>query len=475
MKLKFSDALRLSWSNIGEHKVRSAIVILTISIIFGLLMGINFVLRGLETTLIDASVISTKGKVYLETKFTANNHYGKAEDRLAARLAKYHGQAVGTYTTYQGPAGNFLYTQVISAPAVQDFITTDLSQVPDDKIPALIPKGGLDEMSPEYSSYEAHQSLIKDKIYVVGYLPVTEEGEYDEEYGITHASKPALPGGNPLNLILDNIYGGGRGTDPLLIDDGSGKTTRYIENMISETRTQAIAAYDTSIQDFLREDPDFVITDEEIRDEHEYLNSWEPDTNSYTIALFNNPYDAVAYSNPYDTPEAAHLESIPFSAQSIFSNTTSISDLFRSYRLMLNFLQVVLLVTAVIITTMTFAHIIDQDAATVALYRSMGATTGNIYLIYFLYILELCFLAIFTSLLIALIIVLVMTLSNAHALGQRLQEFYVLGSAPHVSFLGIDVNFCVVILTILLVAPLTLITTHRRFSSKHIARKLKED
>ena len=101
MGLKFSDALRLSWSNIGEHKVRSAIVILTISIIFGLLMGINFVLRGLETTLIDASVIPTGGKVYLETKFS-NNHYGKAEERLAERLQKYHGQAVGTYTTYQG-------------------------------------------------------------------------------------------------------------------------------------------------------------------------------------------------------------------------------------------------------------------------------------------------------------------------------------------------------------------------------------
>lgn len=474
MGLKFSDALRLSWSNIGEHKIRSAIVILTISIIFGLLMGINFVLRGLETTLIDASVIPTGGKVYLETKFY-NNHYGKAEERLAERLQKYHGQAVGTYTTYQGPAENFLYTRVISASAVQDFITTDLSQVPNDKIPALIPEGGLEEMSPEYSSYEAHQAFIRDKIYVVGYFPATEEGEYNEEYGITYASKPTLPGANPLNLILDNIYGDGRGTDPILIDDGSGKTTRYIENMIAETRAQAIAAYDASIQDYLREDPDFAITDEEIRDEHEYLNSWEPDTYTYTIALFDNPYDAVAFTAPYDTPEYANFESVSFTAQSIFTNTTSISDLFRSFRLMLNFLQIVLLVTAVIITAFTFAHIIDQDAATVALYRSMGATTGNIYLIYFLYILELCGLAIFTSLLIALIIVLTMTFTSAAALGERLQAFYLLDSVPKVTFLGLDVNFFIVILTILLVAPLTLATTHRRFSGKHIARKLKED
>ena len=474
MGIKFPDVLRLSWSNIAEHKARSAIVILTISIIFGLLMGINFVLRGLETSLINASVINTNQKVYLQTKFISN-HYSKAEDRLAERLTKHHGKDIGTYSYYQGSATKFLNTQVISASAVQDFIAVNLDQVPTDKIPALIPKDGLIEMSPEYSSYEAYQSLIHNRIYVVGYLPTTEKGEYDETYSITKASKPTLPGINPLNLILDNIYGGGDNMDPLLIDDGSGKIERYLNEQITEARTQSITNYDLSIQQAIERDPTFTVSPEDIQEEHDYLNTWEPDTRSYTVALFDNPYDAVCFSNPYDTPEATALEPIPFTAQSIFSNTISISDLFRSYRFMLNFLQVIFLIAAVIITTMTFAHIIDQDAATVALYRSMGATTGNIYFIYFLYLLELCFLAIFTSLIIALVIVLAMTLANAHALSQRLQEFYLLASAPHVSLLGVDINFLIVILTILLVAPLTLITTHRRFSGKHIARKLKED
>ena len=42
MGLKFSDALRLSWSNIAQHKKRSAIIILTISLLFGVVMGFNF-------------------------------------------------------------------------------------------------------------------------------------------------------------------------------------------------------------------------------------------------------------------------------------------------------------------------------------------------------------------------------------------------------------------------------------------------
>ena len=39
MGLKFSDALRLSWSNIAQHKKRSAVIVLTISLLFGVIMG----------------------------------------------------------------------------------------------------------------------------------------------------------------------------------------------------------------------------------------------------------------------------------------------------------------------------------------------------------------------------------------------------------------------------------------------------
>ena len=36
MSLKFSDALRLSWSNIAQHKKRSAILVVTIALLVGL-------------------------------------------------------------------------------------------------------------------------------------------------------------------------------------------------------------------------------------------------------------------------------------------------------------------------------------------------------------------------------------------------------------------------------------------------------
>ena len=39
MKLKLTDAVRLASSNIWNYKLRSVAIILTISIIFGLVMG----------------------------------------------------------------------------------------------------------------------------------------------------------------------------------------------------------------------------------------------------------------------------------------------------------------------------------------------------------------------------------------------------------------------------------------------------
>lgn len=38
-ELKFWDALNLSWRDIIQHKGRSAIIVLTISVLFGILMG----------------------------------------------------------------------------------------------------------------------------------------------------------------------------------------------------------------------------------------------------------------------------------------------------------------------------------------------------------------------------------------------------------------------------------------------------
>lgn len=148
---------------------------------------------------------------------------------------------------------------------------------------------------------------------------------------------------------------------------------------------------------------------------------------------------------------------------------------FHTLKALLFLVEIGLVIVAVVIATMTFKHLIDKDAATVALYRSLGATTGDIYLIYFLYILELCLLALIACCLLAGGLVGVIAMLNAENLSLRLQDFYQLSVAPRVYFYSFDQYFWTVVVAILVVAPLALAFSTHRFEESYVARKLKED
>ena len=72
-------------------------------------------------------------------------------------------------------------------------------------------------------------------------------------------------------------------------------------------------------------------------------------------------------------------------------------------------------------------------------------------------------------------IVGMMWLGNAEALAERLKGFYMLKDLPKVNLFGFNNMLFGIAGSIMLVAPLSLLLTMRRFSAKHIAKKLKED
>ena len=148
---------------------------------------------------------------------------------------------------------------------------------------------------------------------------------------------------------------------------------------------------------------------------------------------------------------------------------------FNMQRVLLLAAGVVLLIVATLIAVMSFAHLIDQDAATVALYRAMGASTGDIYLVYFLYLVELCLLAMVATVVIAFGLIAGLAVTSVGALAERLQEFYGLMELPQVTLFRLNGAFWAILVVILAVAPLTLVLTMRRFSAKHLAKKMKED
>lgn len=432
MGLRLSDALRLSWANIAEYKGRSAVVIATVAILFGLVMGVGFLLRGLEVTLLDASVAKTGGKVYVETSFQ-KSRYGSNEERLKERLEKYHGEKVGTLKTYSLDGETI---GMIDVEPGKEFPTED-----------------------EYLQWGTEkQDANATRVFMSGCTPELEKMSI-------------------LNLVLGSVYGNVIEEGELVVDDGSGEVDRYIDARVEEIRREKVADVDEMLaMDGAGQDGDGQeFTKEDIAYLYEEAENWEPEVSEESIVVFDDYWDLKDYVLTRDTPEAKNLEPQAFGVGNLFSNTVDVIWAVEMMRMTLRFFEIVLLVVAVVVATLTFAHLIDSDAATVALYRSMGASTGNIYAIYFLYLVELCLLAVVASVGIGLMMVGAVMVLDAGDLVMRLQEYYGFSVAPRVRLVGIDRRFWEVTGMIMLVAPLVLALTSRRFGTKHIAKKLKEE
>lgn len=454
MGLKISDAFRLSWSNISQHKKRSALIIFTISLLFSLVMGLGFIIAGIEKTVISASAGQTKENVYIEVKHNERNKnalsfnnadsifnpeevskidlkpkLNKTTDaKIRERASKYGGEVIGYYWCYKFGYGYCIVDKTVA----ENFINNDLWQkTPKGKIPMLAIK---DWKLPNTKEYEDLRLRIGETLHQVGDIPSTKSGS------------PTLEGFNPINIVLTQLYGN-HNDSFLLIDDGSDRVEQYVKDQLSKYLAERGAFYDIKT------------------------------VKKHAVIKFSSPQKAVAFTSPESEffGIKAYNSDSEYSSTDLIGTTLRVTSSFDGQRRWLLYLQIIILLIAIFIATMTFAHLIDQDAATVALYRAMGATTKNIYLIYFLYLVELCFLAAISTVIISLLFVSTLALTSAGSLALRLQDFYNLTYLPEVAMFKFNDIFWLIIITIIIIAPFSLLFTLRRFSSKHIAKKLKED
>lgn len=408
------DTLHLSLTNVGRYKTRSLLTVLTISIFFCFIIIFNFVINGLETTLLRASVVNTDGQVYTLIPFydeSAPRSYQKQQNLLQ----RYHGAVLGTALEASVLSSAIILDQAAASP----LISTPLTDVPADYLPALTASGSLQLNTDLYQ--------IPDVFFSVGTTP-----------SLSSQHKLELPN-NLLNL-------------PLSIVGNSAHTAFYPIATPQFNTYLATLGYDES-------DP-----------------YQQAATQHYRVARFDNYHDAIAFANS----DMQFFGPLKISSQSanatdLFSNTLLIANSFQLTQAILLIIEIFFLLAAVIIASMTFSHLIDQDAHTIALYHSIGATSRDIHAIYSFYLLILCGISATLSTLIALSISGIISLINAPALSQLLQDYYLLSTPPSTQLFSFDGYFWITILLIILVAPLTMGLSARHFSARNIAKQLKAD
>ena len=451
MGLKFSDALHLSWKNLFQHKKRSLTVIITISVLFSTVLIYSLFTSGIKKTAISASMNQTNNKIYIkvnsrENDFRKEKFISTKEEipnldlrpiknqntinDISRRVRIYDSKIIGFHWYYQI---DFPY-QVIDKSIAEDFIDPSLwNKIPEGKIPVIT----IDEW--KLSNPKEHVDLknnLYNTIFKVGRLPKLNK-------------KEALSNNvTVLTPILQNLPESFIDSSIWFIDDGTGK-----------------------VEDFIRQQIAIYLSEDENRKSFLFT---QPEASP--VISFSNPKNAVKFISPNKkTLGLNNYSEEKYSYEDLFGTTLNIINSFNSMQFLYIFSILLLLVITIIVTTVTFFHVIDEDTPVIALYRAMGATAKSIYLIYFLYLLELCLLALLAIILTVFITITFTYILFTETLSTTLAKFYNLSQAPKIFFIAENIIIPIVLIIIPLIAPISLLFSIRQFSSKNIAKRLKED
>lgn len=450
--LRLRDALRLAFVNLAGNRRRTSLIVMTVVVLFAPMLSLAFLAQGVRNSILDTSALQTGGAVYIQTGFLADIYYGaeervitpapeNADEILRERIAAHHGEIVGTITAARRSLGwNY---DLISASAIEAF---QGDTAPSLAANAATPATDLNTStantlaSPLPAITNSNLHLSDPALSILATYPGTET-----LFSLQGASAA-------LGFFTDAITG--TPSQTFLIDDGSPAIQSYRDQALADWRDHCQQTYQSTCD-------------------------YRPSLPELYVVRFANPRDAAAYQTTagfdslrygYDTDA-----DYQYLIADLFNNTLSVAGATTSAQFIIYVVMGAFLILALILIVTTLSHAADEDAATIALYRSLGASTRAVRLIYFLYLLLLCLLAALISFLVALLFASLIALIVAAPFAASLQTFYQLSAPPAISCLGLD-GFALLLLTaILLIAPIALLLTFHQFSAKHLSRKLKNE
>lgn len=279
----------------NQNKSSRASLITTafLSFIAGVAIFLILATTSLENILLAMSTNGTGGKVYA----TTTCHSSLCETEAENILAKHRGELIGDLKSYQDINFKDSY-HVISLSAVSSLLTTELTAVPNDKIPAFVPS-------------TINPAELSQEFFTVGsYSPITPEQLQEIHAGVF---APVI--GQLSPTYAPAIY---------LVDDESQKIEKFLEAQ-KITDPEWIANPSANLDDFL--------------------------DSTKQVIVFDNYHDAIDYQE--DLHQIGHA-----SVEDLFSNTL---DIQRAFSLIYIFsTKVLCALTAVIVLVVMLISTINQ-------------------------------------------------------------------------------------------------------------------
>lgn len=401
--MRIWDAMYLGWANLRSHLGRSLLVLGVISVLFCLIFVAQLGFQGLENQYMAAAGQKSSGKVVIFANAVMDNgeEYVKVDPEMIKQdIEANGGMILGDVQDYM-VGGYFALPESLIGEAIE----VSLSQVSTVKMPILLNANealGLAEKGcPQYfKNAESKREF---------YLDLRENviGRSFEKNGMEYVAVGLAPGG----MCTSNLSFSG-------LDRSNNSILNPLLEYLAVDGGASIGVQDQQSEPY---------------DDSSELSG--------IIAVFNNPdevYEYMRHGHGGFMGIELPGQDVQYNVSVIAGMSPEMVYLFRVMHLVINIGCAVLAIVGVIVVIFTSIRLVDQNRQIMQLYRVLGATTGQIKLVYACYFLELMIGAVIGAFVLASVITVLYSVINQTNLEILFMTGFNLSEAPRVVLWGMN-------------------------------------
>lgn len=450
------DILKLGHLQFSSHKLRSLLTIIATGILFSALFTVQFILKGLENTLLAADRAIT-GEEILLLSYDSHETFDDEgnlitiyrEDRIRELATANHGDIVGQ-------AHQLQQAYIFPAELVTNFPWGNLSSRPANTIPIMLPPQFLSQTKP-YAPLDFSETASLIQQYDHQTVSLNANAIFSGNTSLSDDPEPFYTQFYIARLAPDGYH-----NLTLPTTDFSDLLNLPLQLMGHPTNYTVIFDDDSeAIQDFL------AIT------ANQSLINQNPITNqspALLITRFTNSKNAYNYTVALSklSTNATHTGTI-----NLFGDTINTVRSSRHLETLLFIPEVILLITATIIMSLTFTSLIRENATIIALYRSAGATRRNLFLIHLVYLADLCLSTTIFAFAIGAALATLLSKTIYTSLSETIAATYMIEQPSSILLIGFSWHTALTICLMLSIPFIASLITYDQLSVKNLAQHLK--
>lgn len=440
--MRLKDVLHISTKNIRIYLKRNLLIMAVMGIIFGLVLTINLWFQGMVNCYMELANRPTDGKVIIEA---TNSIAGMVIDEeqpqttrqeMIADIEAYGGKVLGEAEKF-GAFGSIVLPEDI----VKNAIEVDLSKAPIDAAPVLVSTFLGEQLLGKNFPAESTSAIKKQKDYeelrdsLIGKTFTDTQGSKYYVVGLSsgnfHVGNLSFKqlertNNNLLNPILELITT--PNGQPIIIDNGKSKQWQRNEEIIS----------------------DIVMP---------------MDDSDTVIAIFDSSAEAYEYFRQ----GKGKFMNVDFSNRTYLVNIVAgvspeTQYIINMMRMAINIISVVLGIIATVVVVFTSIRLVDQDKQNIALYYSLGATTGQVRMVYLCYFLELMIGAAVLAFGLASAVVLAFSFLSQELLGIQAALGFNLSAISEEIWYATNINTLIIIAVMLAMAIICIAVNNKKLA-----------